>query len=168
MFAVHLFYDGVDDRYEYLFALFDDLKKGLGGVFDDGLKGADVAVLAVDDTESVDFVEVELVSREFGQQVEGQVEVVSGQVVGFVGGEVVESDDGFVAVDVVHLEEVGHKAGLGLDKSAVECGVVLRGVNIEVEDHLAFVSKGFGDIPQAVAFFFGHFSGWKDFKGLTV
>ena len=161
MFAVHLFYDGVDDGNENLFALFEDLEEGLRGVFDDGLQGAYVAVLAVDDTETNDFVEVELVSRELGQQVEGQVEVVSGKGVGFIGGEVFEGDDGFVAVEVVHLEEIGHKAGLGLDKGTVESGIVLWGVNVEVEDHLAFVSERFGDVPQAVAFFFGHFSGWK-------
>ena len=71
MFAVHLFYHRVYDGNEYLFALFVDLENGLCRVFDDGLQGTNVAILAVNDAESCDLVEVELVAREFWQQVEG-------------------------------------------------------------------------------------------------
>lgn len=144
--SVYQFYYWVDDGNEYLFALFVDLEKGLCGVFDDALQGADVAVLAIDNAETDNFVEIELVAGELGQQVKGQVQVVSGQGMGFVGSKILKGDDGLVAVDIVHFEKVGDKTGLGFYEDRVEVGVVLRAVHVEIEDHLSFVSERLGDV----------------------
>ena len=96
------------------------------GVFEHLLEGADVAVDGVDDAEADDFVEVEAVAVEVGEEVEGEVEVVSGEGGCLVGGEFFEGDDGAVVVELVDVEEVGNEPPFDLDEGGVESGVVGR------------------------------------------
>lgn len=102
------------------------------------------------------FVEIELVAGEFGQQVEGQVQVVSREGGGLFGGQLLEGGHGFVAVDAVNLEEMGHQSVLGLHKSGVELGVVVGAVHVEEQHQLSFISESLGDASQSIAFVYGH------------
>lgn len=67
-----------------------------------------------------------------------------------------EGGHGFVAVDAVEVEEIGHEVALDFDKGRVKLGIVVGAVNVEEQDNLSFDSEGLSDFAQVVAFFFGH------------
>ena len=70
--------------------------------------------------------------------------------------EVLKSDNGFVAVDVLQMEKVGHQGAFHFYKGRVQLGIVFRAVHVEEENHLALDAPRLGDFAQLIAFFFGH------------
>lgn len=160
-FSIDLFNHGVDNGNEYLGVIFHDLEERLSRIFDDAFDDADIAMFLVDDPKSDNFVEIELVACELGQEVERKVEVMADKRESLFLAYLLKGGHGFVAGDAVEVEEIGHEVAFDFHKGGVKLGIILRAINVKEHDNLSFNSEGLGDFAQVVAFFFGH-------RGLVV
>ena len=71
-------------------------------------EGADVALLAVYHLETHHLMEIELIALQFRQQIQRQVERVATECCRLLGGNLLESHDGLVAVQLVDMEKIRH------------------------------------------------------------